>query len=366
MVNERDALYMRKALQLAERGRATTSPNPMVGALVVDADGVIVGRGSHEFAGGPHAEVHALRDAGARARGATLYCTLEPCCHVGRTGPCAPLVAEAGIERVVIATDDPNATAAGGAAWLRAREIEVVTGVLAAEARRLNAPFFTRVTLGRPYVTMKVALSLDGRIAAAPGVRTPITGRSANLLVHRERAEVDAIAVGSGTILADDPQLTARGAFRRRPLTRVIYDRRLRTPAAARLFGTLDAGPVIIVCTARSLEDARSRADELRTRGAELLPVENDGSELRRSLQVLSARGVSSLVVEGGASLHTSFWDANLVDRVQIYVGSTVLGDHGVRWIGEPVMSSTRVCDRSALSIGEADALLEGHVHGTD
>jgi diaminohydroxyphosphoribosylaminopyrimidine deaminase/5-amino-6-(5-phosphoribosylamino)uracil reductase len=354
---------MRKALRLAERGRATTSPNPMVGALVVDAGGVIVGRGSHEFAGGPHAEVHALRDAAGRARGATLYCTLEPCCHEGRTGPCAPVVANAGVRRVVIATDDPNPAAAGGAAFLRARGIEVVTGVLADDAYRLNAPFFTRVRLGRPYVTMKVALSLDGRIAAAPGVRTPITGPAAARLVHRERAEVDAIAVGSGTLLADDPHLTARGAFRHRPLVRVIYDRRLRTPPGARLFSTLGAGPVIIVCTAQSLEDAPARVDELKARGAELL-VTGDRSGLRSSLEALSARGVSSLVVEGGTLLHAAFWDANLVDRVQIYVGGRVLGMGGVQWLERPVLSSGRVGDRRAIPVGEADTLLEGHVHG--
>ena len=360
-----DAFFMRQALQLAERGRATTSPNPMVGALVVDRDGVIVGRGAHEFAGGPHAEVHALRDAGSRARGATLYCTLEPCCHEGRTGPCAPLVADADIRRVVIATDDPNPTAAGGAAWLRARGIEVVSGVLAHDGYCLNAAFFTRVRLGRPYVTMKVALSLDGRIAAAAGVRTPITGPSAHRLVHRERAEVDAIAVGSGTILADDPQLTARGAFRHRPLTRVIYDRRLQTPPRARVFGTLGLGPVIIVSTERSVETARTRADELRDRGAELLIV--DGSSgLRASLQALSARGLSSLVVEGGTLLHTAFWDANLVDRVQIYVGAAGLGDAAPGWVEARVMSSSRVHDRRALPVGDGDTFLEGHVHGAD
>lgn len=356
---------MRKALQLAERGRATTSPNPMVGALVVDDDGVIVGRGAHEFAGGPHAEVHALRDAGSRARGATLYCTLEPCCHTGRTGPCATLVAQAGIRRVVIATEDPNPTAAGGAAFLRARGIEVVTGVLADQALRLNAPFFTRVRLGRPYVTMKVAVSLDGRIAAAPGVRTPITGPATARRVHRERAEVDAIAVGSGTILADDPLLTARGAYRHRPLVRVVYDRRLRTPPSARLFGTLDAGPVIIVCTAQSLERAPAKADELRARGAELLVVDDDAG-LRPSLEALSARGVTSLVVEGGTRLHAAFWDANLVDRVQIYVGREPLGDAGMPWVERAVLSSGRVVEQTAVPVGEGDTLLEGHVHGAD
>ena len=172
-----DTDYMAHALALAERGRGRTSPNPMVGAVVVDREGVIVGRGGHEYAGGPHAEIHALRDAGARARGATMYCTLEPCSHVGRTGPCAPALAEAGITRVVIATGDPNPVVnGGGIEILRRRGIDVTTGVLGVEARGLNRPFLSVMTRRRPFVTMKVALSADHRIAAGPGLRTPLTG----------------------------------------------------------------------------------------------------------------------------------------------------------------------------------------------
>ena len=310
-----DAFYMRKALQLAERGRGTTSPNPMVGALVVDGDGVIVGRGSHEFAGGPHAEVHALRDAGDRARGATLYCTLEPCSHAGRTGPCAPAVADAGIARVVIASEDPNPLARGGRALLRARGVDVTTGILEGDARRLNAPFFTRVTRQRPFVTMKVAVSLDGAIASSPGRRTALTGPSANRLVHRERAEVDAIAVGVGTMLTDDPVLTARGAFRRRPLTRVAIE----SPAA-----------------------------------------------LEASLQALARRDVTSLIVEGGVRLHAAFWDADAVDRVQIYVTPHQLGQGAVKWLPDPVMSSPRIRHRSARPVGIEDVVMEGYVHRVD
>jgi diaminohydroxyphosphoribosylaminopyrimidine deaminase/5-amino-6-(5-phosphoribosylamino)uracil reductase len=364
MVEDRDAFFMRKALGLAERGRGRTSPNPMVGALVVDADGVVVGRGAHEFAGGPHAEVHALRDAGDRARGATLYCTLEPCRHVGRTGPCAPLVADAGIARVVVATEDPNPAAGGGAALLRERGIPVTTGVLAAEARRLNAPFFSVVTRRRPFVTMKIALSLDGRIAAGAGVRTLLTGPAANRLVHVDRAEVDALAVGSGTLLTDDPLLTARVAFRQRPLMRVVYDRRLRTPPGARLFSTLAAGPVIIVTSGQRLASAEGRAAVLRSAGAELLGVDDAGG-VAASLDPLAARGVSSLLVEGGVALHRAFWDAGVVDRVQMYVAGTVIGDDGVAWLPEPVMSSARVAARAARPVGN-DVLLEAHVHRVD
>jgi diaminohydroxyphosphoribosylaminopyrimidine deaminase/5-amino-6-(5-phosphoribosylamino)uracil reductase len=364
MVEDRDAFFMRKALRLAERGRGRTSPNPMVGAIVVDADGVVVGRGAHEFAGGPHAEVHALRDAGLRARGSTLYCTLEPCRHVGRTGPCAPLVADAGIARVVLATEDPNPVAGGGCALLRERGIAVATGVLAAEARRLNEAFFAVVTRRRPFVTMKIAVSLDGRIAARAGARTTLTGPAANRLVHRDRAEVDAVAVGAGTVLTDDPLLTARVAFRQRPLARVVYDRRLRISPHARLFSTLASGPVIIVTTARLLAAADRRASALCSAGAEFLAMD-DAAGVAASLEALAARGVSSLLVEGGAMLHRAFWDADVVDRVQMYVADSVIGDEGVDWLPAPVMSSARITARSARPIGN-DVLLEAHVHGVD
>ena len=217
--------YMARALALAERGRGRTSPNPMVGALVVDDEGVIVGRGAHEVAGGPHAEVHALADAGGRARGATLYCTLEPCCHTGRTGPCAPRVVAAGIRRAIVAMEDPNPLVGGrGLDHLRDAGIDVSVGVLRDRAEALNRGFLTAMRLRRPFVTLKVALSVDARVAAAAGARTALTGAAANRAIHRERAEVDAIAVGSETVLVDDPLLTARGAYRYRPLTRVVFD----------------------------------------------------------------------------------------------------------------------------------------------
>src|SRR3954469_18422446 len=242
---------MARALALAERGRGRTSPNPMVGAVVIDRDGVVVGSGFHEAVGGPHAEVHALAEAGPRARGATLYCTLEPCCHQGRTGPCVSKIVDAGVARVVAAVEDPNPAVRGrGFAFLRERGVRVEVGLGAEQAVTLNQPFFTLMREGRPFVILKAATSTDGRIAEAPGVRTPLTSSAANRHAQRVRAEVDAIAVGSGTILIDDPELTARGAFRDRPLTRVIFDRRLRTPAQARVLSTPEAGPVIIVTTA--------------------------------------------------------------------------------------------------------------------
>jgi diaminohydroxyphosphoribosylaminopyrimidine deaminase / 5-amino-6-(5-phosphoribosylamino)uracil reductase len=358
VVNARDAFFMRQALQLAERGRGRTSPNPMVGALVVDPDGVIVGRGAHQAAGGPHAEVHALNDAGGRARGATLYCTLEPCVHQGRTGPCAPLVASAGVVRVVVATGDPNPVAAGGIALLRSRGLEVRTGVLEREAHRLNLPFFTTVRFGRPFVTAKVAVSLDGYVAAEGGRPLRLTAAAADRCVHRERAEVDAIAIGSGTMLSDDPALTARGACRTRPLTRVIFDRRLRTTGKARVLATREAGPVIIVTSERA--PAVSVAT-LEGAGATVLSLEPEAS-LESALRRLCGLGITSMIVEGGPQMHRAFWDADLIDRVQIFVTDRVIGSRGTGWLESRVMSSERIGEHSATPVGP-DVLLEGYVH---
>jgi diaminohydroxyphosphoribosylaminopyrimidine deaminase/5-amino-6-(5-phosphoribosylamino)uracil reductase len=364
----RDTHYMGLALRLAERGRGRTSPNPMVGAVVVDAEGVVVGRGAHEFAGGPHAEVRALEDAGARARSATLYCTLEPCCHTGRTGPCAPRIVEAGITRVVIAAGDPNPLVSGrGIAHLRAHRVEVIENVLREEAERQNRAFMSVMRRGRPYVFLKAALSLDGRIAAAPGVRTPLTGPAANRLVHRQRAEIDAIAVGSGTILADDPLLTARGAYRFRPLVRVLFDRRLRTPPNARVLSTLDAGPVIIVSTAASADAAPERTRALTGAGAslELLQPEADSVPVGLAVRRLAERGVTSLVIEGGAALHRAAWHAGVVDCVQMYVAPRSLGSGGQSWLTYEEFAIGSVRDQTAMPVGE-DAFIEAYVHRPD
>ena len=365
MVTDRDAFFMRKALQLAERGRGQTSPNPMVGAVVVNREGAVVGCGAHERAGGPHAEVEALNEAGAAARGATLYCTLEPCSHTGRTGPCAPVVADAGIARVVVPTADPNPLVAGrGLALLRERGVEVTTGVLEREALRLNGAFFTVMRHGRPFVTMKIATSLDGKIAGRGGARTHLTGAAADRLVHRDRAEADAIAIGSGTVLCDDPLLTARGAYRARPLTRIIFDSRLRTPPSARIFTTLEAGPVIIAASPEAAAGADGKIEALRRAGAGVEVVEGP-DRLTSILGTLPERGITSLIVEGGATLHEAFWNAGLVDRVQIYVSPRLVGDDGVGWLPFPVMNSPIIVERSARLVGD-DTLLEAYVHRPD
>ncbi|HEY7791929.1 MAG TPA: bifunctional diaminohydroxyphosphoribosylaminopyrimidine deaminase/5-amino-6-(5-phosphoribosylamino)uracil reductase RibD [Vicinamibacterales bacterium] len=357
-----DADYMRRALFLAERGRGRTSPNPMVGAVVVDHDGVVVGHGAHERAGEPHAEVHALAEAGTRARGGTLYCTLEPCGHTGRTGPCTERIAGAGIARVVAAMEDPNPLVAGrGIAWLRERDIAVDVGLCREEAVRLNQPFLMAMRAGRPFVILKAAASIDGCIAEAPGVRTHLTSEAANRRTQRLRAQVDAIGVGIGTVLADDPRLTVREVYRERPLARVIFDRQLRTPPTARLFSTLDQGPVIILTTGGSCLVSRA-ATALRGVGAQ---VEMVPDPMMAALARLGALGIQSLLLEGGAALHAAALDEGLVDYVHVYVTPLACGREGVPLAGGRDLPLAALHDARVEPCGP-DVLIEGYVHRPD
>ena len=359
-----DDRHMARALFHAARGLGRTTPNPMVGAVVVTGDGVVAGTGYHEAAGLPHAEVKALEAAGPDARGGTLYCTLEPCCHWGRTGPCVERVVEAGIVRVVAAVEDPNPRVSGGGfRYLRERGVAVEVGLRRHEALRLNGPFFTAVRAGRPFVTLKIALSGDGRIAVRPGERTPMTGPAANRLVHLERASVDAIAVGSTTVLTDDPLLTARGAYRARPLARVVFDSQLCTPPSARLLSTLDAGPVIIVVTKASAGASPSRARALEAAGATLVAI--DGRDLGRALGELVAYDVQSLVIEGGGGLHRAAWQAGVVDRVEAWVTPRVIGPDGVPWIPSAEISLAALHELRAEPCGP-DVRIDGYVHRLD
>jgi len=331
MVNTCDRAFMTRALFLAERGRGRTTPNPLVGAVVVDPSGVVVGQGAHLIVGGPHAEVNALDAAGARAKGATLYCTLEPCCHVGRTGPCVERIVAAGIARVVVATIDPNPRVAGaGLTYLRERGVEVVDGICRDEADRLIAPFLTWVTKSRPFVVLKAAISSDGFVGQRDR-RVLLTSQRANQFFQQGRAEIDAIAVGSGTVLVDDPQLTARIAYRARPLTRVLFDWRGRIPLTARVFSTLADGPVIMVQSADADADRQAALEALgvivhRARERRLRPV----------LDWLATREIVSLLIEGGPELQAACRDEGLIDRVQYVVTPHVLGD------GVPSVALTR------------------------
>ena len=352
---------MERALFLASRGRGRTSPNPMVGAVVV-SNGVIVGQGFHERAGEPHAEVRALDSAGDRARGATLYCTLEPCCHVGRTGPCVERIVEAGVGRVVASMEDPNPAVQGrGFAYLRAHDVPVEVGLGRARSLRLNQPFLTLMRDRRPFVVLKAATSIDGFIARVPGERTDLTSEEANRHAHAFRAEVDAIGVGVGTVLADDPLLTARGVYRERPLTRVVFDRRLRTPPQARLLSTHEAGPVIIVTTEAGAAQA-DRRRLLESAGARIeVPA---GPSFQSALEWLGAREVGSLLLEGGAAIHRAAWEGRLVDLVRLYVTPAALGG-GLPFLEHCQFATGDLFERHVEALGP-DVLIEGYVHRLD
>ena len=309
---------MRRALDLAENGWGRTAPNPMVGAVVV-RDGTIVGEGWHRRYGDAHAEVEALRSAGERARGATLYVTLEPCNHHGRTPPCTEAILAAGVRRVVIAAPDPNPVASGGAERLRAAGVTVEMGLGEASARELNAVFFHALTSDRPFVRLKMALSLDGALSDATRRQAWLTGHEARGEVHRLRAGSDAVAVGIGTALADDPQLTVRSFEQPRvPPVRVVFDTSARLPLTSRLVRTAREIPVIVVCWAPEPKHAMA----LEQAGVELLHA----ATLRDALRALRARQVRSILVEGGAALGASLIQEALVDRLIIFRAPLVLG----------------------------------------
>ena len=321
-----DARFMRRALELARRGWGRVAPNPLVGALVVQ-EGEVVGEGWHGEYGRPHAEVEALRAAGEAARGATVYVSLEPCSHHGQTPPCTDALLLAGVARVVYAAADPNPKARGGAALLRAAGLAVQGGVEEAEARELNAPFFHHFTPAgarRPWVELKLALSLDARLADHTGRSAWLTGEAARAEVHRQRGAHDAIAVGIGTVLADDPQLTVRGEVApRRPPARVVFDRRLRLPLHSRLLRTADEAPVWVVCGPNAPAEA---ARELEARGVRLLRAE----ALGEALAALREAGIGALYCEGGATLAGAFLSAGAVDRLQLFYAPLLLGADAV------------------------------------
>jgi len=325
---------MRRAIEHARRGLGRTTPNPIVGACVVSDEGVVLGQGAHEFAGGPHAEINALDEAGVDARGATLYCTLEPCSHTGKTGPCTERIIAARIRRVVAAMGDPFPQVNGrGFAALRAHGIEVDVGIEHDAAVRLNQPFLMAVRQGRPFVILKAATSLDGRIAIK-GERTSLTSAPALRHAQYMRAQVDAIAVGSETVLVDDPLLTAREVYRERPLTRVIFDRRGRVPSTARIFSTLSAGPVAVVTSSKLVDAMTNLAD----------------------------RGIQSLILEGGAAMHAAAWDARVIDYVQLYVAPVWLGPEGLPLLEGRDFSPASLVEQRVEQLGP-DVLIEGYVH---
>jgi diaminohydroxyphosphoribosylaminopyrimidine deaminase/5-amino-6-(5-phosphoribosylamino)uracil reductase len=356
-----DADFMRRALFHASRSQGVTTPNPLVGAVVVSPEGVVVGQGRHPRAGEPHAEVFALEDAGDRARGATMFVNLEPCCHTGRTGPCTRRIIAAGIRRVVAAMRDPNPLVSGkGFDELRANGVDVEVGLLEDEAKRLNRAFAIVQTEGRPMVIAKAATSVDGRIASAPGVRTQLTSAEANRRTQRLRASVDAIGVGSGTMLTDDPLLTVRDCYRPRPLARVVFDRELRTLATARLFTTMESGPVIMMTTAAAASRYPERVQALLAVGATV--VEGSG-ELRDALRLLLPFDISSVLLEGGAAMHAAAWKAGVIDRVHVIVAPAELGEGAVKLFDGFDVPASQLVPVKVDRLGP-DEWMELDVHG--
>ena len=322
MFSPADQQHMAEALRLAEKGLYTATPNPRVGCVIV-RDGEAIGSGWHEKTGGPHAEIMALRAAGARARGATAYVSLEPCSHHGRTPPCADALIEAGIARVVAALQDPNARVAGsGFAALRAAGIEVESGLMQEEARALNVGFVARMSRGRPWLRMKIAASLDGGTALANGRSQWITGPEARRDGHAWRARACAVLTGIGTVRDDDPQLDVREVETTRQPLKVVVDSRLQLPLSAKL---LASGRVLV---AAAVDDKNSIA-ALRDKGAEVvvLPNAQGKVELAELLRELARRELNEVHVEAGVKLNGSLLVAGLVDELLIYLAPSILGD---------------------------------------
>jgi diaminohydroxyphosphoribosylaminopyrimidine deaminase/5-amino-6-(5-phosphoribosylamino)uracil reductase len=324
-ISATDQAHLRRALELAEGGRGRVSPNPLVGAVVV-RDGEVIGEGFHAELGGLHAERAALADCGRRGEdpaGATMYVTLEPCAHQGRQPPCVEAVLEAGIGRVVIASEDPSEKAAGrGPGILRDGGVDVLfaAGAEATAARRLNQPFRKHARTGLPLVVLKMAMSLDGQTQTAPGDSPWISGPESRELVHRWRAESDAIAVGIGTALADDPLLTARVDGARQPL-RVVFDSKARLPLDSQLLQTLDQSRVLIVTAPDAPSD---RVAALQSAGAETIIA----TDIESALRELGRRNVTSLFLEGGRTLASAFLSASQIDESRTFVAPMLLGQH--------------------------------------
>ena len=328
---EHDRRHMGHALGLARRGLGRVWPNPAVGCVIVK-DGRVVARARTADGGRPHAETQALEAAGAAARGATVYVTLEPCAHEGETPSCARLLAEAGVARVVIATGDPDARTAGqGIARLRAAGVTVETGVMEAEAREVNAGFLSRIEHGRPFVTLKLATTLDGRIATASGESRWITGPEARRVVHAMRARHDAVMVGAGTVRADDPTLTVRDMGVTRQPVRVVLSRHLALPFPGRLGETIDEAPLWLVHGPRA-----SEGDRWRDTGARLIEAEVAGGHLAVSsvLAALGREGLTRVFCEGGGTLAASLLAAGLVDELALFTAGAAIGAEGQPGLG--------------------------------
>lgn len=321
---ERDLRYTSRALHLAALGSGLVSPNPLVGCVILAEDGEVVGEGTYFADGITHAEVKALEQAGPRAAGGTAYVSLEPHDHHGKTAPCTDALINAGIKRVICPIEDPNPLVSGrGFERLRKSGIEVVTGILADDAERLNEKFICWHKLGRPFVHLKLAASLDGRISLRNSVSTALSGEDALKRVHELRHEHDAILVGASTAAVDDPSLTDRsGLSRRRQLVRVVLDDSLRLPPKGKLATTTDAGPVIVMTNCADT----TRREALVEAGVEVVEVEGGARNLNGVLKALKERGIQSVLVEGGSEVAGAFIDARLIDKVTFLVAPLIIG----------------------------------------
>ncbi|MGN6373801.1 MAG: bifunctional diaminohydroxyphosphoribosylaminopyrimidine deaminase/5-amino-6-(5-phosphoribosylamino)uracil reductase RibD [Solirubrobacteraceae bacterium] len=364
-----DRLHLARAIELAERGSGRVKPNPLVGAVIV-RDGEVLGEGWHERYGEAHAEVKAIEASGSGAghagatpdlSGATLYVSLEPCCHEGKTPPCTDAILQAGISRVVVASDDPTEKASGrGLGILRDEGVEVVVadGELAARARLLNQPFRKHARVGRPWVLFKSAMTLDGKVATRAGDSQWISCEESRLLAHRWRAAVDAVVVGIGTALADDPQLTARPdgipAEPERQPRRVVFDSLARLPTNSQLLAAADQVPLTVVVSRAA---SRADTDALEAAGAQVLVAtgENEPARVRSALDQLGADGVASVLLEGGPHLAGAFLDAGEIDEIRLFLAPVLLGGRtardplegeGVERISDALRALTFDCDR--------------------
>jgi diaminohydroxyphosphoribosylaminopyrimidine deaminase/5-amino-6-(5-phosphoribosylamino)uracil reductase len=352
-----DSRHLARAIELAERGRGKVSPNPLVGAVLADAQEVIA-EGFHSELGAAHAEVEAIRAAGDRnLAGSTLYVSLEPCCHQGRTPPCTDAIREAGIGRIVVASDDPSQHAAGrGLGILRDEGVEVVMvdGELAERARLLNQPFRKHARTGRPWVLFKSAMTLDGKVATAGGDSKWISGEESRYRAHRWRGECDAVVVGIGTALADDPQLTARRKDVTRQPRRVVFDSLGRVPLSSRLVSDDRQTPLTIIVSRAA---PRAATDALETHGVEVIVAtgENEPARVCSALDQLGASGISSILLEGGPHLAGAFLDAGEIDEIRLFLAPLIVGGRtardplegeGVELIADAVKALTLDCEQ--------------------
>jgi len=338
-----DSKFMRLALREARKGIGRTSPNPCVGAVIVQ-DGTVLSRGYHKKAGTPHAEINALRKAGNKARGATMYVTLEPCNHTGRTPPCSHAVAVAGIKRVVVGMGDPNPLVSGsGINYLREKGIEVLSGVLEKECLELNLPFIKHITTGRPFVVMKAGMSLDGRLSYQKGKPGQMTGEKSLHRLHGLRNSLDAILIGSGTITADNPSLTTRLGSRGRDPLRVILDSSLQLSLESKILHLESSAPTLLFCSQSADEEKIARLTQLDGVLVQPIGADKEGMlDLNDVLDNLGEMGICSLLVEGGGTIHSNFLRNGLVDRVMLFVAPLFAGSEGT-----PLLSDFTVNNRA-------------------